>query len=108
MTTEMTLQTARDVAERRRALTERMKSKLIERLSLQLSPDEIADDSPLFGTGLSLDSVDALEIAILIELEFGVAVSDDELASFRSVNTLVDLVQERTAVDEKSPAEELA
>jgi len=95
MTTEMTLQTAHDVAKRRRELTERMKCKLIERLSLQLSSDEIADDSPLFGTGLSLDSVDALEIAILIELEFGVAVSDDELASFRSVNTLVDLVQER-------------
>ncbi|MDR6412841.1 acyl carrier protein [Paraburkholderia terricola] len=103
MTTEMTLQTARDVAERRRALTERMKNKLIERLSLQLSAEEIADDSPLFGTGLSLDSVDALEIAIMIELEFGVAVSDDELASFRSVNTLVDLVQERMG-----SAEELA
>ncbi|MBQ0957953.1 acyl carrier protein [Ideonella sp. 4Y11] len=77
-----------------------MKQALIERLSLQLTPDEIADDSPLFGTGLGLDSVDALEIAILIELEFDVPVSDDELASFRSINTLVDLVEQRTQAAE--------
>lgn len=106
--TGMTLARASDIAQRRREVTQRMKTALIERLSLKLSPEEIADDSPLFGTGLGLDSVDALEIAILIELEFGVAVSDDELASFRSVNTLVDLVQERTTSTEDTLAEEAA
>ncbi|WP_375140871.1 acyl carrier protein [Ideonella aquatica] len=100
MSHQLTLEEAGEIAERRRGLTARMKQALIERLSLQLTPDEIADDSPLFGTGLGLDSVDALEIAILIELEFDVPVSDDELASFRSINTLVDLVEQRTQAAE--------
>ena len=95
MSNAMTIEEAGQIARRRSELTLRMKQALIERLSLQLEPDEIAEDSPLFGAGLGLDSVDALEIAILIEMEFDVPVSDDELASFRSINTLVDLVQQR-------------
>ncbi|MBC7982683.1 MAG: acyl carrier protein [Candidatus Obscuribacterales bacterium] len=83
------------IGQKRSELTGQVKSALIERLSLQLEPEEIADDSPLFGVGLALDSVDALEIALVLEVNFGVPVSDDDLRSFRSVNTLVDLVQQR-------------
>lgn len=92
-----TLQEARDIAARRHELAQRMKCVLIERLSLQLEPEEIANDSPLFGSGLGLDSVDALEIAIAVETEFGVAITDDDLHAFRSVNTILDFIETRLA-----------
>jgi acyl carrier protein len=76
-------------------LSQRLKAVLIKRLSLQLEEDEISEDSPLFGAGLGLDSVDALEIAIAVEMEFGVPITDDDLQAFRSVNTILDLIQER-------------
>jgi acyl carrier protein len=90
-----TLQEARDIAARRYELSQRMKCVLIERLSLQLEPEEIANDSPLFGSGLGLDSVDALEIAIAVETEFGVAITDEDLHAFRSVNTILDFIETR-------------
>ena len=86
----------------RKELTERFKKVLIERLNLPLEPDEIADDSPLFGAGLGLDSVDALEIAVAIEVEFGCEVTDEDMQVFRSVNTVVDFIQE----DQKTKAAE--
>jgi acyl carrier protein len=93
----MTLQEARDIAARRHELAQRLKRVLIERLSLQLEPEEIANDSPLFGSGLGLDSVDALEIAIAVETEFGVPITDEDLHAFRSVNTVLDFIESRTA-----------
>ena len=65
---------------------------LIERLSLDIEPEDVAEDSPLFGAGLGLDSVDALEIAIAIETEFECEVTDENMQVFRSVNTVVDFI----------------
>jgi len=93
--TRAALAQALEIGQKRSELTGQVKNALIERLSLQLAAEEIADDSPLFGVGLALDSVDALEIALVLEVNFGVAVSDDDLSSFRSINTLVDLVEQR-------------
>lgn len=90
-----TLQQARDIATSRNELSRRLKCVLIERLSLQLEPEEIANDSPLFGSGLGLDSVDALEIAIAVETEFGVPITDEDLHAFRSVNTILDFIESR-------------
>lgn len=92
---KMTVTQARDIAQSRKELSERLKRVLIERLSLQLEIDEIADDSPLFGSGLGLDSVDALEVAIAVETEFGVPITDEDLHAFRSVNTVLDFVEAR-------------
>ena len=57
---------------------------------------DIADDIPLFGTGLGLDSVDALELVLEIEREFGVKVSDEQLGrrALRTVNTIVQLLEQ--------------
>jgi len=90
-----TLQEAREIAARRRDLSDWFKRVLIERLSLQLEPEEIANDSPLLGSGLGLDSADALEIAIAVETEFGVSITDEDLHAFRSVNTVLDFIEER-------------
>lgn len=89
---QMTLDEARRIAMERSELAQRLKTVLISRLSLQLSPEEIADNSPLFGSGLGLDSVDALEIAIAVETEFGAEISDDDMPAFRSINTVLDFI----------------
>lgn len=87
--------------EDRKKVLERVKKVLIERLRLDLQPDEIVDDSPLFGLGLGLDSVDALEIVVGIEQEFGISVTDEDMQAFRSINTIVDFIMERLKAKEK-------
>lgn len=90
--TSVSIIEAREIAERRKALSDHLKRLLIDRLSLQLELDEIADDSPLFGAGLGLDSVDALEVAISVETEFNVSITDEDLHAFRSINTVLDFI----------------
>lgn len=68
--------------------------------SLQLedvTPDMIADDNPLFGDGLGLDSVDALELAIEIEKQYGVRITQEETdrQAFASVAALAEFVKRR-------------
>lgn len=67
---------------------------LIESLDLRRQPDEIDPDTALFGTGLGLDSVDAVEIVIALETDLGVKLGDEKLRrrALRSVNALVDVV----------------
>lgn len=77
-----------DAAEVRRLL----KSLIIEELNLQgKSPDEIDDAAPLFGEGLGLDSLDALQLAMVVEEKFGVKIpeGDEARAIFASVDALV-------------------
>jgi acyl carrier protein len=73
---------------------------LIERLRVEREPDEIDPDVPLFGTGLGLDSVDAVELVISVEEAFRVRIPDDDRArrAMRTVNTLVDFVLAQRAV----------
>jgi acyl carrier protein len=66
---------------------------LVESLKLEgLDPASIGDDQPLFGGPLGLDSVDALELVVAIEREFGVAVPSEEVGgeTFASISKLAD------------------
>jgi acyl carrier protein len=77
----------------------RLKELLIERLKFEdMTPEDIADDEPLFEGGLGLDSIDALEIVVMLESDFGVKVKNEASAReyFRSISTLAQLIQERT------------
>lgn len=67
---------------------------LIDGLDVKREPDEIDPDAPLFGSGLGLDSIDAVELALLVEERLGVRLEDDTMsrASMRTVNSLVDRV----------------
>lgn len=73
-----------------------IKKLLVSELNLaSKDPAAIADDAPLFGDGgLGLDSLDALQIAMLVEEKFGVRIPDDDSARpvFRSVSTLAEFI----------------
>lgn len=70
----------------------RLKTLLIEELNLQgKRPEDIQDDAPLFGEGLGLDSLDALQLAMVIEEHFGVKIPEGDAARpiFASVDAIV-------------------
>lgn len=80
-------------AGQRQQLCTEVKSLLVERLDLDVDPVMIADDQPLFGRGLELDSIDTLELAMAIEERYGVTITDDDTESLLSLNRLVDHVE---------------
>lgn len=58
-------------------LKEKLKVQIIEQLSLEdITPADIKDDEPLFGEGLGLDSIDALEFIVLLESNYGIKIAD--------------------------------
>ena len=70
---------------------------LVENLMLQISAEEIGDDEPLFGPGgLGLDSVDALQIAVALEKNYRLKLSDVEVARkmLQTVSTIAVAVQD--------------
>jgi acyl carrier protein len=76
-------------------LRTRIKEMMVKNLMLQITADQIADDAPLFGpNGIGLDSIDALELAVGLEKNFGVTVPNSEIATkvLRSVNTIHDYI----------------
>lgn len=69
---------------------------LIDVLKLEgVSAEKIVDDAPLFGGGLGLDSLDALQLAVSVEELFGVAIADEESGkeAFQSIDALVAFIQ---------------
>ena len=79
-------------------LRENLKKLIVERLNLiDVTADDIGDDMPLFKTGLGLDSIDALELTLNVEKEYGVKVANSEqaLQAFQSVATLADFIETR-------------
>src|SRR5881398_3851064 len=81
-------------------LRRKLKELLIERLKFEdMTPDDITDDEPLFAGGLGLDSIDALEIVVMLESEFGIKVKKEASAreNFKSISALADFVEQRTA-----------
>ena len=76
-----------------------IKQLIVERLKLEVEPSSIADDQRLFGDGLGLDSIDALELVLGIEQAFGVKIEDEEMGeqALASVNALADFVVAKRA-----------
>lgn len=83
-------------------LKPRVKALIVKQLKLEIDPASIRDDSPLFGDaaeGLGLDSIDALELVLGVEKEFGIKVQDEEVGvkAFASVNALCDFIRQKAA-----------
>jgi acyl carrier protein len=79
-------------------LRTRIKEMMVKNLMLQITADQISDDAPLFGpNGIGLDSIDALELAVGLEKNFGVSVPNSEIATkvLRNVNTIHDYILEK-------------
>ncbi len=79
-------------------LRENLKRLIVDRLNLiDVTPADIGDDLPLFKTGLGLDSIDALELTLNVEREYGVKVANSEqaLQAFQSVAKLADFIETR-------------
>lgn len=82
-------------AKRQQELCGRVREMLVSRLGLPHDVDWITDDQPLFGRGLELDSVDALEISIGLNALFGANVNDDDREAFGSVAKLAERVSDQ-------------
>ncbi len=77
-------------------LIEKLKKEIIEVLNLEdLTPADIDADSPLFGEGLGLDSIDALELIVLLERNYGIKLKDaaEGKEVFKSVSVMADYIE---------------
>jgi len=74
-----------------------IKRLLVDNLMLQMGPEEIGDDQPLFGAGsLGLDSVDALQIVVALDKNYGLKISDPEAARsiLQNVNAITAALEQ--------------
>jgi acyl carrier protein len=81
-----------------------LKKLIIHTLKLEdITPEDIGDDAPLFGEGLGLDSIDALELVVALEKTYNVFIPDSEVGKkvFRSVNALAGFVRQPSAVSDQ-------
>jgi acyl carrier protein len=79
----------------RAELKQNLKTLLVEGLKLEsVRPEDIQDSEPIFVEGLGLDSIDALELVVLVEERFGVSIPDEEIGklAFASIDALADFV----------------
>ena len=77
-------------------LKTQLKKQIIEFLNLtELKPEDIKDDEELFGGGMGLDSIDSLELIVLLNREYGITIKDPKEGRkvLVDVNTMVDYIQ---------------
>ncbi len=84
-------QLKQQIAERAEVL-KIIKTDLITRLNLPYEPEDLHEDISLLGSGLGLDSLDALEVILGIEHSFDVKVEEDNISILRSINSIADYV----------------
>ncbi len=78
-------------------LIEQLKVQIIEQLNLEdIEPDDIDPEDPLFGNGLGLDSIDALELIVLLEKEYGIKIENpkDGQKIFFSLKSMAEFITE--------------
>lgn len=74
-----------------------LKEQIIEVLNLEdMTPADIDTDAPLFGEGLGLDSIDALELIVLLDKQYGIKLTDPKAgkAVFKSVQVMAEYIQQ--------------
>jgi acyl carrier protein len=79
------------------ALKTELKEKIIKTLNLEdLTPEDVNDNDPLFGDGMGLDSIDALELIVMLDKDYGIKLSDPKegKAIFQSIETMAKYITE--------------
>lgn len=87
-------------------LMQRLKEQIIERLNLKdLKPGDIGDDQPLFVEGIGLDSIDALELIVLLQQEYNIKLSNAEEGPkvFHSIRTMADYITANSGTVKVAP-----
>lgn len=77
-------------------LKKQLKQQIVKFLNLtSVNPDEIKDDEPLFGEGLGLDSIDSIELIVLLNREYGITIEDPKEGRkiLMDINTMVDYIE---------------
>ena len=71
--------------------------KLVETLGLDMAPETVDPDAPLIGAGLGIDSIDTLELVVLIEKDYGVKIDNRAagVEAFASLNALAAFIRQR-------------
>jgi acyl carrier protein len=80
------------------SLIEELKQKIVAALNLQeVKPADIKEDEPLFGAGLGLDSIDALELVVMLERDYGIVIQEQAVArrAFASVRSLATFILDK-------------
>ncbi len=81
-------------------IRQRLKELMISELMLDMTADDIGDDTPLFGpAGIGLDSVDALQLVVMIEKNFNFKMADQDQAKriLHSVNSIAEALEQKAA-----------
>lgn len=79
-------------------IRQRLKQVIVEDLNLEeMTPEQIRDDEALFGQGIGLDSLDAVELVVVIKRRFGVEIKDmtEGRRAFASIDSLANFIAER-------------
>jgi acyl carrier protein len=80
------------------AFIEKLKGEIIEQLNLtDLKPEDLDENTPLFREGLGLDSIDALELIVLLKKNYGIKINDPKEVKpyFVSIKTMADFIKLR-------------
>ena len=77
-------------------LIPQVKAGIIKQLNIDMTPDAMDDDMALFGEGLGLDSIDALELIVMMDRDFGIKIGDpkDARKIFQSVRVMAEYIRE--------------
>lgn len=89
----------------REEIEKQVKGIIVDRLNLEIDPDEIESDAPIFlgsevegsKKGLGLDSVDALELVVGLNNEFGITITDEDMEIFESVEKITDFIMKQSS-----------
>jgi len=77
-------------------LKEELKARIITQLNLEdITAEDLQDDTPLFGEGLGLDSIDALELIVMLDKSYGIKLADPKEGRkiFESINTMAEYIE---------------